>query len=838
MVCRSAILFSALGGLAVGASAEPLDMSREIALNRLWEETTFGRAEASGSALTLVAEEGPGDTKVNRCAAGGPLRLGDRVYDRGIGVNSTCELRVALAAPGERLRAIVGLDRNVDGTAGSVRFHVRAGEHSLLSTEVIRAGDRPQAIDVPLSGAREVSLIVDDGGDGRGWDQGDWAEARVELEDGTELWLDELARETRHSGGPPFSFVYGGEPSSELLPTWQSEETLDATDPGQTVRRLTYRDPDTGLELVATSTVYTDCPGVDWVLTITNRGTTDSPVIEALQALDTSLHPSLAGDVVVHRLNGSPCLVDDWMPFDERVGTQSSLEIAATRGRSSNVSPFFNVQWEGGGVITAIGWSGQWAAAVERSQGALTLRARQEDLRTVLHPGESIRSPRILQLWWEGDDPWRGYNLFRRTLLAHVAPRMDGEVIFPPIAHLSTSFYELNASNEENVLSHLRSLDGLGFEVFWLDAYWTGPGGFPSAMGNYGLPLSTVEPPDRFPRGLSHIGDAVRNAGMDFLLWFEPERVAPGTRIATEHPEWVISLAGDGSGLLDLGNPEAWEHIRAYLDTAIREYDLTWLRIDYNIDPLDYWRHADSQQTDRGGMTEMRYVEGLYRLWDALRAAHPTLAIDTCASGGRRIDLETCARAIPLWRSDNTCDMVGDDPEVILQAAIKNQVMSAGLNRYLPLSTVGQMGADPYRFRSGFNGGIAFAEDVRGDDYPRDLLREAIEEGKRLRPYWLGDFYALSEVTTSPRDWCVLQYHRPERDDGIVLAFRRHGSPYVVYDCALRGIEPSAVYRVTFSPTYERGESVELPGSDLARLSLQVTERPGSLLVEYQRVER
>jgi hypothetical protein len=81
MVCRSAILFSALGGLAVGASAEPLDMSREIALNRLWEEITFGRAEASGSALTLVAEEGPGDTKVNRCAAGGPLRLGDRVYD-------------------------------------------------------------------------------------------------------------------------------------------------------------------------------------------------------------------------------------------------------------------------------------------------------------------------------------------------------------------------------------------------------------------------------------------------------------------------------------------------------------------------------------------------------------------------------------------------------------------------------------------------------------------------------------------------------------------------------------------------------------------------------------
>jgi alpha-galactosidase len=275
----------------------------------------------------------------------------------------------------------------------------------------------------------------------------------------------------------------------------------------------------------------------------------------------------------------------------------------------------------------------------------------------------------------------------------------------------------------------------------------------------------------------------------------------------------------------------------AYLDAAIRQYQLAWLRIDYNIDPLQFWRMADDRDPDRVGMTEIRYVEGLYRIWDDLRAAHPGLLIDNCASGGRRIDLETCSRSVPLWRSDNTCDMVGDGPETILAAAIKNQVMSGGLNRYVPFSTVGQMGVSPYLFRSGFNAGIAFCQDLRPAAFPRDLLRQAIAEARRIRPYWLGDFYPLTAVTTDPRDWCVLQYHRPEEQDGIVLAFRRPDSPFTGYECQPRGVLPEATYRVTISHGYEPEPAVVLRGEELLRLDLRIGERPGSVLVEYRRIE-
>jgi alpha-galactosidase len=833
------LIMAALGGCVMPADCARRDMAADIALNRQWGEQVFAATAAAPGRtdlLTIAHEDVAGDTKVGRCAFGGPLRLGDRVYTRGLGVNSHAVLHLSLVKPAARLKATIGLDRNVDGTLASVRFRVRAGDKELFATEVIRAGAPPREMDVPLGGAAEVDLIVDDGGDGRGWDQGDWADARVCLEDGSELWLDDLARRVTAATELPFSFVYGGRHSAELLHTWERSGTAETLADGTLRQTVTLTDPATRLRVQAVGTLYTDTPGADWTLHFTNTGAADTPVIEQIRALDTTVALGLGGSVTLRRLHGSLCQTDDWLPFDQAVAPGQAVEMATTNGRSSSISPFYTVDWGGGGVVTAIGWSGQWTASVELRDGKLRNQAGMQYLRLTLRPGETIRSPRILQMYWSGSDVARAHNLFRQTMLAHIVPRSGGQPALPPIAHLSTSFYELNATNEDNVRSHLRAAQGLGFDLFWLDAYWTGPRGFPESMGNYGLPLESVEPPDRFPHGVASIGQAVREAGLGFLMWFEPERVAPGTRLAREHPEWVISPGGDGSGLLNLGIPEAREYMTAYLKAAIRGYGLSWLRIDYNIDPLSFWQHLDARDADRVGMTEIRYVEGLYRLWDDLLAANPGLRIDNCASGGRRLDLETCARATPLWRSDNTCDMVGANADTILNAALKNQLMSAGLNRYLPFSTVGQMGADPYRFRSGFNGGIAFAEDVRSADYPRELLKQGIAEGKRLQPYWLGDFYPLSEVTTEARDWCVMQYHRPETDDGIVLGFRRHRSPYSGYECALRSIVPEARYEVRLAHGYTPEPAVQMKGEDLQRLDLVIRECPGSVLVEYQRV--
>jgi alpha-galactosidase len=167
-------------------------------------------------------------------------------------------------------------------------------------------------------------------------------------------------------------------------------------------------------------------------------------------------------------------------------------------------------------------------------------------------------------------------------------------------------------------------------------------------------------------------------------------------------------------------------------------------------------------------------------------------------------------------------------------AATKNQLMSAGLNRYVPVSTCGQMGSAPYLFRSGLNGGIAFCEDVQPDGYPRAELARGIVEGKRIRPYWFGNFYPLSPVTLKATDWCVTQYHRPAEQDGIVMGFRRDQAPSD-FPVALREIDPDADYSVTWSYGYEVSESRTLRGSELKKLRLHIEAFPGSVLVEYKR---
>jgi alpha-galactosidase len=649
----------------------------------------------------------------------------------------------------------------------------------------------------------------------------------------TRQWA-EAAFSLAGAGGLPFSFVYGGKPSAELLAGWAG--TLSVEERGAvSCRTVTFIDPHTRLEVRAVCTVYLDTPGVDWTIHFTNRGGQDSPVLEQVQALDAADEVGPAAPVVLHRLNGSMCLVDDWMPFDQAVPAGGRVDFSTTLGRSANASPWFNLDWGGGGLVTAVGWSGQWQASAEYRGGQVRVRAGLQNLHTVLHPGESLRSPRILQLRWQGADPDQACNAFRQTMLAHILPRTAGELILPPVVHLSTAFYELNASDENNVLAHLRSTRGLGFEMFWLDAYWTGPGGFPDCMGNYGFPLERVESAERFPHGMRAVGEAVKAEGLGYVMWFEPERVAPGTFLAREHPEWVISPAGDGSGLYNLGLPEARQYMTSYLNAVIQAYQLACLRIDYNIDPLPYWQYLDARDPQRVGMAETRYVAGLYQMWDDLLRANPGLFIDNCASGGRRIDLETMSRSIPLWRSDNTCDMLDLKPATIDLAALKNQLMSAGLNRYVPFSTCGQMGASPYHFRSGFNAGIAFCEDIRPEGYPRGLLRQGIAEGKRLRKYFTGNFYPLAVPGADPAGWCVMQYHRPAQDDGMLLAFRRDQAPADGWECSLREIDPAASYTLSIYRAYDLAETVTLSGAELGRLWVSTAERPGSVLIEYAR---
>ena len=159
--------------------------------------------------------------------------------------------------------------------------------------------------------------------------------------------------------------------------------------------------------------------------------------------------------------------------------------------------------------------------------------------------------------------------------------------------------------------------------------------------------------PDVWPHGLEPFVDRIRSHGMQFGLWFEPEMVNLTSRLAAEHPDWVLApAAGAGPAIrhqhvLNLAHPDAWQFIFDRIDELVEQYEIDYIKWDHNRE-----LHEASRQDADGRAGVHAQTVALYRMLDALRAKHPTLEIESCASGGGRVDLGILQRADRIWASD------------------------------------------------------------------------------------------------------------------------------------------------------------------------------------------
>jgi alpha-galactosidase len=310
----------------------------------------------------------------------------------------------------------------------------------------------------------------------------------------------------------------------------------------------------------------------------------------------------------------------------------------------------------------------------------------------------------------------------------------------------------------------------VGAEFVWLDAAWF-PGNFPDGVGNW-----THKP--TFPNGLKPVSDACHRMGMGFMMWFEPERVAKGTQIANEHPEFVHG--GAAGGLFKLDDPAARRWMTDLLLKRIEEFGLDWYRNDFNMDPLPTWR--DNDALDRQGMTEIRYVEGLYAMWDELIARRPGLVIDNCASGGRRIDLETCMRSVPLWQSD----MQGSEDA--------HQAQNVCLSLYIPLHTPCAWQANSYELRSVVTAGLVMQFPYLEPGFSAEKARPLVEEVKGYRKFWYGDLYPLTPPSPAADRCMAFELYRPDLREGLVMAFRRAKCTEADLPIVLQGLDGAKEY--------------------------------------------
>jgi alpha-galactosidase len=656
-----------------------------------------------------------------------------------------------------------------------------------------------------------------------------------------------------------FSFLYDGKKSQDLLPKWEHSQTNKSLGDGRELRVTTYRDPATGIEISREVTVFRDAPAVECILRIRNTGAQDTPILESILPLDLQFQAPGTGKILLHSARGSLGTVEDYAPIDEEVvsGADLTLMHYVLKGAShvDGQLPFFNLEWPGGGLIGAVGWSGQWAVEV-KGEGArgIIVRAGQQKTHLRLHPGESIRTPRVLLLQWEGNDRLVGHNQLRKLLLAHYVPRIDGQTVIPPVGNSNAFVYEyeaigkktgqnplqvvsqlkpgeekdlaglsddaLNWVNEKNQLDFIRGIPPVGMELYWLDAGWF-KGAWPFGVG-------TWDPdPEKFPNGLKPLSDAAHQKGLKFLLWFEPGRVGAGSEIAEKHPEWVLHRPEEGKlgGLFNFGDPAALRWMIDTLSTRVREWGIDIYRQDSNMCPLPFWQAADAP--DRQGIAENRWVEGLYGLWDGLLHEHPKLMIDNANWRITGPDIEVMSRSVgSLTRSETEC---GGIPH-----PVATQVQTEELSLWVPIAMSTVNGYDPYIFRSASTNGVGAGLDLRASYIPLDQIQGGIEELKSLRPFWLGDYYPLTGITLDEKAWAGWEFYRPDLRAGFAVFFRRALSPESAIETGLRGLEPAASYDVSFAKDYTVSEKRTMTGEQLSHLRVEIGTKPGSLLIRYK----
>jgi alpha-galactosidase len=255
---------------------------------------------------------------------------------------------------------------------------------------------------------------------------------------------------------------------------------------------------------------------------------------------------------------------------------------------------------------------------------------------------------------------------------------------------------------------------------------------------------------------------------------------------------------------------------------------IDFYRQDFNIDPLSYWRANDA--SDRQGITEMRDIEGYLAYWDELRRRHPGLLIDSCASGGRRNDLESLRRAVPLLRSDY--QSFDGNPAF----APGNQGHTYGLSSWIPYYGQGVYFSDRdfvYSARSYLSPAFGVAADVRKPGVDWASIRRVGDQWRQVADCMLGDFYPLAPYQLSDELWLAWQFDLPEHQRGMVQVFRRAGSNYESARFRLQGLSPEARYLVT--DLDQPMAAKEFNGRELVEHGVQISmpDRPSARILTY-----
>lgn len=599
--------------------------------------------------------------------------------------------------------------------------------------------------------------------------------------------------------------------------------------------------------------VHPDFDEREYTVWFENISDKPSAVLEEVFALKTSFRgssPMLRGCMGDHN--------NYYSQYCHDLTKEKEISFSSPWGRATHINfPYFDVVHGDGGTRIALGWAGTWEAKFTSKGSITTVEAKTSiDLKTVLLPGEKIRTGLIVMLDYKGRSEYESVNKWRRWFMKYNLPKADAQG--NDLSPFSTVYFagdtglpNSDGSISETYFTWQRTLKVLEHEGLVADFRWFDAGWYSDPAGNFvpydGSWWSTtgawIPCQKKWPgKTLLESNEACHALGMKCFVWFEPERTNHVDDLVKYHgykAEWAVTKNGRHI-TNNIGDPECLNWTLKRIIKMMDENGFDMYREDNNIDPNGHLRLLDEKEEEktalpRKGISENKFIQGHYALWDGIiaycRSHGKCTFMDSCASGGGRNDIESMRRAVPVMRSDYDRTSI----------AMRLQ-QSSGFNKWIPFhgsstkETVGQLdnpslAPDLYTVRASLlpiwneSGAWSHNPDINFGELRRN--RAVWKQNSHLLT---KDFYELSEWhdRTNTALWTIFAYNDPETRESILLGFRQETCPDAENIVKLPFVDPSVNYLIKDDDSQK--ETV-IKGSVLANGVSLTLEKPKTSLL-------
>ena len=500
--------------------------------------------------------------------------------------------------------------------------------------------------------------------------------------------------------------------------------------------------------------------------------------------------------------------------------TQKGYREQETSGEScAHSKPYwllYNIKTQQG-IAVALAYSGNWSFEIKSqgSQTALHLDTLPAGLKAFDKVGD-IPIPGALVSEFTGAWDY-GAQPIARYIRAHLE-RDHGEDW--PWVQYNTWYAASGNPTEKLLLGVIPKAAAVGCELITLDAGWHGL----NARSDWGTTLGDWKiNPDRCTHGLAMISDAFHKAGMKFGLWFEIECAGKGSDIVKAHPDWFLhNHYAYGRMIFDVNRPEVMDYLERTLDSYVNDCHLDYIKLDFNT-PLS----SNGEKDPSGNDLAYSHTRGLVAIWKHLRAAHPQLIVENCASGSHREDVLPAAFTDTHWVSDRIDNH-------------SNLMMSYGYSYLFPPEMCSHWTVNPDAHDPAMDIEAQFNVNMMGhfglsgslwnwDGATLNILKDRIQFYKSIRSVIRqSDVYHLTgqAAVDHPRSIQAVFYVDPGSRQALLFAFQA-GDPSRAATLKIPGLQPGASYRVIWPEGF--GQPEIFTGQQLSDQGLTVTfPHPGS----------